>query len=370
MFLDHVLGVINLINEQPFLKELTAHRCLASVPFGGRNRLIDFTLSNFIHAHVTQVAIFAKENYRSVMDHVGSGKEWDLDRHNGGLFILPPIHADEKIKGDLQQFYDHLEFFRRAPADFVIISPGHHVCKLDFNDVIQFHKNNKADITVVYKSYDGEPIQKPIYHNCLLDEADNITDIGLYTSPAAGDAICLETYVLSKQLLIDIIQKCKENGEVDFLKDGVKANLHHLNIKGYHFTGYMPFIHSISSFYAGNLAFLKPEVLHAFFYENWDIYTKIKHEPPVKYSAFSQVSNALLANGCDIEGSVENSILFRGVKVKKGAVVKNSIIMQKGEVEEGAHVENVIADKQVRITKDKVIIGDRQPAVMKKGEII
>ena len=149
--LDRVLGVINLINEHHFLKDLTQSRCLASVPFAGRYRLIDFTLSNFIYAGVSQVGVFAKQNYRSLMDHLGAGKEWDLDRHTGGLHILPPIHPDKIIRGDIQQFMDHLEFFKRASADTIIITPGHLVCKMDFTEIITEHRNKQADITVLYK---------------------------------------------------------------------------------------------------------------------------------------------------------------------------------------------------------------------------
>ena len=365
--MSNVLGVINLVNEKQFLKELTQHRSLASVPFAGRYRMIDFTLSNYVNACVNKVAIFPKDKYRSVMDHVGSGKEWDLDHRSQGLFILPPVYPDESIKGDLQQFSDHLEFFKRASADLVIISPGHHVCKMDFNDVIRSHEENGADITVVYKDYEGSTVHKPIYHKCSVEPGGRVSDIELYTAPAPGDHVCLETYIINKDLLIDLIKRCTENDEYDFLKDAVKANLAHLYVQGYHFTGHMPFIHSLESYHSCSMEFLKPEVTKSYFYDSWDIFTKIKHEAPAKFLQCSSVSNSLIANGCVIEGTVENSIIFRGVKVKKGAVVRNSIIMQKGEIEEGAFVENVITDKQVHISKDQTVTGDDRPAVIKKA---
>ncbi|MGE7602866.1 glucose-1-phosphate adenylyltransferase subunit GlgD [Peribacillus sp. NPDC097675] len=368
--MENVLGIINLINEKQHLKELTAHRNVASVPFGGRYRLIDFTMSNFIHADVSKVAVFPKEKYLSVMDHLGSGKEWNLDRRSGGLFILPPIHPDETVTGDMKQFYDHLSFFERAEADTVIISPGCHVCKLDFNEVLAYHKKEKADITVVYKDYVGKSIEKPIYHKCSVSSDGAITDISFFTIPQPGDHVCLETFIISKSLLVNLIKSCVANGEYDFLKDAVKANLHRLTVKGYHFNGDMPFIHSIESFHSSNMNFLNPSVIRTFFGDTWDVYTKIKNEAPAKYTQSSKVTNSLIANGCNIEGTVENSILFRGVKVKKGAVVKNSIIMQKGEIEEGAVVENIITDKEVIITRDKEIIGPQQPTVIKKAEVI
>lgn len=368
--MGNVLGIINLINEKQILKELTAHRNVASVPFAGRYRLIDFTMSNFVNADISKVAVFPKERYLSVMDHLGSGKEWNMDRRTGGLFILPPIHPNAAILGDMKQFYDHLSFFKRANADTVIITPGYHVCKMDYNKILDYHYSSGADITFVYKDFAGGVVEKPMYHKCFLNEHENVTDISLFNIPRKGDHISLETYVISKQLLLDLIQKCVPNEEYDFLKDAVKANLYNLNVKGYHFTGELPFIHSIESFFSTNMNFLNPEVLRAYFSEDWSIFTKIKHEAPTRYCQSSNVSNSLVANGCDIEGTVENSILFRGVKVKKGAIVKNSIIMQRGEIGEGVHVENVITDKEVKITNDKVIVGKQQPTVIKKAEVI
>lgn len=368
--MDKVLGVINLFNEKQYLKELTADRNVASVPFAGRYRLIDFTMSNFVNSDISLVAVFPKEKYLSVMDHLGSGKEWNLDRRRSGLFILPPIRPNELVSGDLKQFHNHLSFFRRANADTVIITPGNHVCKMDFNQVLDFHKESGADITVVYKDFSDSVVEKPIYHQCQVNEEDNIIDISLYDIPKQGDHICLETYVISRELFIDLIETCVENEEGDFLKDAVKANINQLNIKGFHFTGELPFIHSIESYHESNMNFLNPRVLKSLFNEDWSIYTKIKHEAPAKYALTSNVTNSLVANGCDIEGTVENCILFRGVKVKKGAVVKNSIIMQRSEIGEGAFVENTITDKEVIITNNKVVIGETKPIVIKKAEII
>ncbi|GIN86661.1 glucose-1-phosphate adenylyltransferase subunit GlgD [Heyndrickxia sporothermodurans] len=368
--MNAILGIINLINEKPFLKELTKHRCLASVPFAGRYRLIDFTLSNYIYAEITQVAVFTNSKFRSIMDHLGSGKEWDLDRRNGGLFILPPVHPDKKMKGDIQAYYDHLEMFRRTPAEVVVISPGYHIGKIDYKEVILQHQNSMADITVIYKEYDGEPVEKPIYHTCSIREDGGLSDIELYTSPFFGENVLLETYVINKSLLIDLIEACFHNDEYDFLKDAIKANISRLDIKAYRFNGHMSFIHSIESYYSSNMEFLNPDIIRSYFYDHWDIYTKVKHEAPAKYSFTSKVSNSLIANGCEIHGIVENSIIFRGVKINKGAVVKNSIIMQKGEIEEDVHVENIIADKQVKIRKNNVMVGSDRPQVIKKSEMI
>lgn len=368
--MENVLGIINLINETHYLKGLTAHRNVASVPFAGRYRLIDFTLSNFKNAGITLVGVFPKERYLSVRDHLVAGKEWNMDRRNGGIYILLPINPYESVVGDIKQFHDHKGFFQRANADTVIITPGHHVCKMDYNEIIDFHQQSGADVTFVFKDFPNSAVEKPIYHTCLMNNEGKVTDINLYHIPHEGDHVSLETYVIRKSTFIDLISKCAFHDEYDFLKDAIKANLHHLKVKGFHFTGDLPFIHSIKSFHASNMIFLNPNVQKNFLSEDWSISTKVKYEAPAKYSKTANVYNSFIANGCNIEGTVENSILFRGVKVRKGAVVKNSIIMEKGEIEEGAFVENVITDKEVKISNEKVVIGKRQPIVINKALII
>lgn len=365
-----VFGIINLINDKSFLKELTANRCLASVPFAGRYRLIDFTLSNYMHAGIKQVAVFTNSKFRSILDHLGSGKEWDLDRCHGGLFVLPPAQPDEQACGDISAFYEYLDVLRRSSAETVVISPGYHVGKVDYQDVIREHERSKADITVLYKKYNGSQLKKPIYHKCILQETGRLMNMELYTAPKEGDPICLETYIMKKSLFMSLVESCFRNQEYDFLKDAIKTNLDSLLVKGYSFRGYMPFIHSIESYYESNMEFLKPEVIRSHYYDQWEIFTKVKHEAPAKYGVTSSVSNAFIANGCDIQGTVENSILFRGVKIKKGAVVKNSIIMQKGEIEEDVYLDHVISDKQAVFREKSVLIGEQQPKIIKKSEVI
>ncbi len=353
MQMKNVLGVINLVNDKPFLKELTKHRCLASVPFAGRYRLIDFTLSNFIHSEITDVVVFTKAKHRSIMDHLGSGREWDLDRRNGGLHILPPVSPDKKVKGDLQQFHEHIQVFKQTKADLIVISPGHHVGKIDYSEAVDAHRKKQADITILYKDYEGEPVEKPIYHQCRMLRDGSLLDIDLFTAPLPGAHVCLETYILDKALFIKLVERCVEQEEYDFLKDVVKANQHKLNIQGYAFTGHLPFIHSNESYYKSNMDFLNPEIIHDYFYKQGEIYTKVKHEAPATYTATSNVSNSLVANGCEIEGTVENSVLFRGVKVHKGAVVKNSIIMQRGEIGVDVEIDGIIADKHVKLINEQ-----------------
>jgi glucose-1-phosphate adenylyltransferase len=363
--MDQLMGVINLGNEKELLEDLTKHRCAASVPFGGRYRLIDFTLSSFVNSGIHNVGVFATKKYRSLLDHLGSGKEWDLDRQKDGLFILPPHDSNGGYKGDIQHFYEHLPYFERSKEDYVLLTQGSLVWNIDFRHVLKEHKKQDADITLVYKDYTQE--QQAVYHTLDVDESEGVQNIHLDAAVKQGDNVFLHTYLMKKSLFIDVLKETFEQGKHDFIIEALLANLGRYNVQGFHFKGYMPFIHSVESFYNHSMDLLDANVLQQLFYNRGFIYTKVKHEPPAKYLQDSKVVNSLIANGCMIEGKVENSILFRGVKVHKGAVIRNSIIMQKGEIGEGAVLENVILDKDVKISKQRILKGEKTPAVIAKS---
>ncbi|MFC0471349.1 glucose-1-phosphate adenylyltransferase subunit GlgD [Halalkalibacter kiskunsagensis] len=362
--MERIMGVINLGNEKDSLGDLTKHRCQASVPFGGRYRLVDFTLSNFVKSGVRNVGVFARNYYRSLLDHLGSGKEWDLDRQKDGLFIMP-YYSNESYKGDIQHFYDNLSYFERSKEEYILVTQGSIVWNIDFRHVFEEHKKQGADITLIYKDYIQE--EKAVYHTLDVDENERVQAVDLEKIVNQGDNVFLNTYLMKKSLFIDLMKETYEQGNYDFFTDAIRANLESYHVQGFHFKGYMPFIHSVESFYNHSMNLLDENVLQQLFYNHGFIYTKVNHGPPAKYLQSSQVVNSLIANGCSIEGTVENSILFRGVKVHKGAIIRNSIIMQKGEIGEGALLENVILDKDVKVSKDRILKGDEIPTVFAKS---
>ncbi|WP_408008043.1 glucose-1-phosphate adenylyltransferase subunit GlgD [Pseudalkalibacillus sp. A8] len=363
--MEQIMGVINLGNEKDLLEDLTKHRCQASVPFGGRYRLVDFILSNFVKSGVHNVGVFARKKYRALLDHLGSGKEWDLDRQKNGLFILPPHDSNESYKGDIQHFHEHLPYFERSKEEYILVTQGSIVWNIDFRHVLEEHKNQGADITLIYKDYSQE--EKAVYHTLDVDENERVQAVHLEKTVNQGDNVFLNTYLMKKSLFIDLMKETYELGKYDFVTDVIRANLNRYHVQGFHFKGYMPFIHSIESFYNHSMNLLDANVLQQLFYDHGFIYTKVKHGPPAKYLQGSHVVNSLIANGCTIEGKVENSILFRGVKVHKGAVIRNSIIMQKGEIGEEAFLENVILDKDVKVSKDRILKGEEIPTVFAKS---
>ncbi len=366
-----MMGVINLVNEPDDLEELTYYRCVASVPFGARYRLIDFALSSMVNSGIENVAVFTQHKYRSLMDHLGSGKEWDLDRKRGGLFILPAVlhETTGMARGDLFQFYSHRDYFYRGPEEYVVISRSHLVCNIDFNAVLEYHMEKEADITVVYKRADHEELAK--FRRLAVKESGQVTVIEENTGRLRTDNISMEMFVMKKELLLDMVESCLAQGYDHLVRDGIMKNIDRLSVYGYLHEGYAGVVNTIQSYYKHSMQLLNPNIWRELFFRQNLIYTKVKDEPPAKYLDNAIAKNSLIANGCVIEGKVENSILFRGVKIRKGAYVKNSIILQNCEIEENVIIENAILDKDVFISRGRVLTGDNKaPFIASKTKVI
>jgi glucose-1-phosphate adenylyltransferase len=370
--MKRMMGVINLVNEPDSLEELTYHRNVASVPFGGRYRLIDFALSNMVNSGIRDVAIFTHHKHRSLDDHLGAGKEWDLDRKHGGLFQLPAIMDDPHgmMKGDLFQFFCHRDFFHRGSQEYVVISRSHVICNMDFAPVLRFHLETEADITVVYKEME-EPGEAR-FRRLAVRSDQRITVMEDQLGSLRSNNISMEMYVMKKSLLLDMIETSLGQGQDHFVRDAIMKNISKLHVYGYKHEGYVGHINTVQSYYRHSMELLNPSIWQELFLkEQYPIYTKSKDEPPAKYMDTADVSNSLIANGCIIEGQVKNSILSRGVHVKKGAVVKNSILLQGCVISPGGKVENSILDKDVHIQRNKVLMGDYSaPYIASKNRVI
>ncbi|WP_430790851.1 glucose-1-phosphate adenylyltransferase subunit GlgD [Virgibacillus flavescens] len=364
--METMMGLINLEHEHDFLNELTYFRCGAAVPFGGRYRLIDFTLSNMAKSEIGEVAIFTRSKYRSLMDHLGSGSDWDLDRRHGGLFILPPDWNDpaDISKGDLSYFHNNRDYFERGKSDYVLISGSQFISNTVYNDLFQHHLDTEADVTLLTTTYNKI---LPEHDARIKVNADADSSVLSLTNNTKNPHVFSGVYIIRKSLLMELVDDCIANYKDNFFMDGVKANLDKLNVNHYHYDGYSCIINSVDSYFRQNMALLEPDSYKELFSKSEHVLTKVGNQAPAKYSGQSKVSRSLVATGCTIKGEVDNSILFRGVDVSEGAVVKNSIIMQRCTIEPGAHVENVILDKDVTITKDQVLMGAKeQPFVIAK----
>ncbi|XID94088.1 glucose-1-phosphate adenylyltransferase subunit GlgD [Paenibacillaceae bacterium WGS1546] len=367
-----MMGVINLIHEADEMEALTANRCLATVPFGGRYRLIDFALSSMVNSGIPKVAVFAHRKFRSLMDHLGSGTNWDLHRKQSGLFVLPPSMEDQTDfgKGDLYHFYRHRDYFARSALDYVVISRSHMVCNVDFAAVLAEHRGSGADITVVCKR-SGEDAVPGLARKAKVDGDGRIVEMQDHFGRLESDVVSMEMYVLGKELLLDLVETSLAQGRDHFVRHAILSRLAQLNVRAYMHDGVLGIVNNIAAYYRHSMDLLKPHVWRELFFKPGAIYTKVKDEPPTHYRSGADVSHSLIANGCDIEGTVTGSILFRGVKVAKGAVVRNSIVMQNGVVGENGTLDHCILDKEVQIRPDQRLRGSAEsPFIALKRKVI
>lgn len=372
--MSELMGIINLNETEEILGDLNRSRPLAAIPFAGRYRLIDFVLSSMVNSGVSNVGIFIQHKYRSLMDHLRSGKEWDLARKRDGLFILPPAYTKNPMqiqRGDVENFYSNLDYICKSRQKYVVIAGSEMVTNLDYREALDFHKSTGAEITAFYMKVNCST------HDCVranvLEMGDNgqIINMKEYKESGGYQNISMKTFIMERKLLIELVNDCIARGDHDFIKHCIIKNLNNVKVYGYHHQGYVARISSLQSYFKHSMELLDPQIWKELFFSSGLIYTKVKDEPPAKYMIEADVSSSLVATGCYIEGRVENSILFRSVKVHKGAYIKNSIIMQNCKIGPGVVLENVICDKDVVITADKQLKGECEyPVVIKKGQVI
>lgn len=370
--MTNTMGLILSGWKKPALKDLSYKRSVSAIPFGGKYRAIDFILSNMVNSGIKNVGVLTQYSFRSLMDHLGSGKEWDLDRRYDGLFIFPPTVSDEEsgwYKGSADAMYHNLSFLKRSNEEYVVIAQGNGIFKMQMGDMLQYHIDKNADITLAYRRmYDYTTEELSGLGIIRIDEDSRITDLQEKPLNPQSDLASIGVYMLRRTLLISLIEECIAHGNYDFVKDIMIRKLDRLNIYGYEFRGYWRSISSVRNYYRCSMEVLDPEIREELFIRNGKIYTKVKDEAPAKYNEEAEVTNSIVADGCFIEGTVENSVLFRGVTVAKGAVVRNSIIMQGSVIEPDAVVEYAILDKNVVLTRGKYLKGDTDyPVVVSKN---
>ncbi len=373
---NNTLGLIFSENPEVNLGVLMNPRALAAVPVGGRYRIIDFMLSNMVNSGIASVGITTGHRHQSLNDHLGSGKAWDMARKESGLFILPPpenTDTNTRILGGIDNINSAMSFLRRSHQEYVLISDCNTICNIDFEKVMEYHMEKEADITIIYTAVD-QLSTKDLGHHIMLDVNDDglITDIQIYPKRQKSNFSYMHMMYIKKDLLMDLVDDCLAQDEHIISKDILHKNLKARKIYGYEFTGYRKKIDSIKSFFEFNLELLQPQIRHELFGgdEN-SIYTKVKDSVPTRYGKNAVVTNSFIADGCYIDGEVENCIIFRGVKVGKGSKLKNAVIMQNSKIMENCIVENAIFDKEVVLLENKKMIGqDTYPSIIGKRTVV
>ena len=358
-----VAGIIFANAYDETLECLTKKRSIASVLYGGRYRLVDFSLSNLVNAGVTNVGIITKEKYRSLMDHIGSGIYWDLDRKSGGVRILPPFNISRArlYQNHIEAIYGAMDFIIRCNAETMVLCDARTVANVDIESILNKHTANKADVTVVcYKGL--ERVNTDNTMTLSTDKNNRVLLAGFPDKIAADDYRSMGMYVFKRDKLIELVKNSYENGGNTIGENIISANVDNLKVMAYEHKGYVAVMDSIKAYRKSNFDLLRSDIRKDLFNADRPIYTKTRDDMPTRYGTKSAVSNSLIAEGCIIEGTVKNSVLFRGVKVAKGAVVENSILMQSVKVGADAVVDNAVFDKNASIGDGMVARGTEDKA--------
>ena len=362
---DSAMGILFPNSYDSLVPELVTERLMASIPFASRYRLVDFMLSSMVNCGIDNISLIVKRNYHSLMDHLGSGREWDLTRKKGGLNIIPPF-AQKTVNiynGRVEAIASIIDYLKRQKEKYVIMADTNIAVNFNFSKLLQEHIDSGADVTIAYTKneipkvlHDIDMTKKDLYYTLDIDADGRVQKIVVNDKEDGERNISMNIYVIERQLLIDQIREAYVNGLTYVERDIIAPQIDKLNVKAYQHDGYYARIMDINSYFAENMKMLKEENINALFSPN-PVYTKFRDDNPTRYAIGSQAKNVMAADGCVIEGEVENSILFRGVKVGKGAKVRNCVLMQDTVIETGATVEYVITDKNVTISSYKELKG-------------
>lgn len=370
--MKNVLGIIlNVDGEDTTLKNFLEHRSLSTLPFGGRYRLIDFMLSNFVNSGITQIGVIGSHKYSSLVDHLGTGKEWSLSRKTQDLSILTGSsnsRIGSFIKINLRNLISNRIFLENSNADHVILATPNLVTSYNFREVFAAHQKNDADITMIYKKDHGK-YQFRDDDLCLDLEDDKITNI-YYRSTRRTPFFFAEMLIIKKSVLLQFLDFSDRSGDWDLI-DMVLSNMDVLKIFGFNHSTYIKRIHTLSNYVNASMDLLEYEIIQDLFRDDNPIYTKIKDNHPTYFNDPSKVSSSIIGSGCSIDGAVSRSIIFRDTEIDKNSKVQNSILMQHCQIGKNTILNYVVMDKDTIISDNTSLIGKPDsPIVIKKGTVI
>ena len=374
---NDVMGIVYTSKDDLNLRELTSQRAVAAIPVAGRYRIIDFVLSSMVNSGIHNVGIIAQRNYQSLMDHLGSGKDWDLHTRNNGLFFLPPFTTRDnngEYNGLLDALRSNFDYLRRSKQDYVVLTGSDYIMNTSFEPMIDQHIKSRADITMMYTKATPEITEfssssKNNHVYMGVDRDRNVTNLEINPNAASYDNLFLSVMMVKRTLLIYLVDQALSRGSHDMYADVILPAIQagSLKIMGYEEKSYYRRVETIRGYFNLSLDLLKPEVREALFGKN-PVFTKTRDSVPTIYRSGAKVTHSLVADGCVIDGEVENCVLFRGVRVGKGSKLKNCVIMQDSYIEEDVELENVIFDKEVTIRSHGRLIGQSQyPIVIGKN---
>lgn len=365
------IGIILAGGNNHRMKELSQKRAIAAMPIAGSYRSIDFALSNMTNSHVQKVGVFTQYNARSLNEHLSSSKWWDFGRKQGGLYVFTPtVTADNSYwyRGTADAIYQNLSFLKNSHEPYVIIASGDGVYKMDYNKVLEYHIEKKADITVVCKDMNpNEDVER--YGILKMNEEARIEDFEEKPVVAKTNTVSCGIYVIRRRQLIELIEKSAEEDRHDFVRDILIRYKNLKRIYGYKMKDYWKNIATVDDYFRTNMDFLKPEIRDYFFRQYPDVYSKVDDLPPAKYNVGARIKNSLISSGCIVNGTVEDSVVFKKAFIGNNCYIKNSIILNDVYIGDNTHIENCIVESRDTIRANSYHKGeDGIKIVMEKNE--
>jgi len=353
------------------MRELSQKRAVAAMPVAGSYRSIDFALSNMSNSHISRVGVLTQYNARSLNEHLSSSKWWDFGRKQGGLFVFTPTVTIENnfwYRGTADAIFQNLSFLKNSHEPYVVIVSGDGIYKMDYNKVLEYHIEKKADITIVCKDI-AENEEAERYGIVKLNKDSKIEEFEEKPMIAKSNTISCGIYVIRRRQLIELIEKCAEEDRFDFVRDVLIRYKNLKKIYAYKLNDYWSNIASVEDYFRTNMDFLKPEVRDYFFRQYPDVYSKVDDLPPAKYNVGSNVMNSLISSGSIINGTVEDSVIFKKVFVGNNCEIKNSIILNDVYIGDNTHIENCIVESRDTIRANSYYKGDGEiKIVLEKNE--
>ncbi len=353
------IGIILAGGNSARMKELSNKRAIAAMPVAGSFRSIDFALSNMTNSHIQKVAVLTQYNSRSLHEHLSSSKWWDFGRKQGGLYTFAPTLTTDNsfwYRGTLDAIYQNLDWIRECHEPYVVIASGDGVYKLDYSDVIEYHIEKGADITVVVKEVaEGEDVSR--FGAATVDENNKILEFEEKPIKAETNLISTGVYVIRRRLLIEMCENAIQEDQYDFVRGILVRYAETKNIVAYKMDGYWANIASVDSYFKANMDFLKKDVRDYFFKTYPDVYSKVDDLPPAKYNPSAVVKNSLVSSGSIVNGTIENSIVFKEVYVGDNCTIKNSIILNDVHIGDNTYIENCIVEAHSSIQAGQSLVG-------------
>lgn len=367
------LGIINFEDASVDIAGMMDYRPVSAFSFLGRYRIIDFVLSNMTNSGISQIEVFVKEKPRSIIEHLGNGRQYNINSKRGRLSIL---YGEERIMSniynhDIANFMDNLQYIEEVNKPYVVVAPSYMIYQIDFNEVMKYHNEKEADITVVYKSTDDAKEEFIGCDTLSMDKDKRIVGFEKNRGKYKTRNISLEAYVMTKKLFIELVQKAANTSSLYWFKDILADSTEDLKIVGYSHKSYVACVNSLRSYFKANMELRQYNMAMELFHEDWPIHTRTTDSAPSQYMPEAKVRGCTIANGCHIEGTIENCVIGRNVIIKKGAVVKNCVILPGAYIGEGAKLERVIVDKAAIVNHVKKLVGtEDSPIYVKRRDRI